>query len=213
MSENVFPGSGQTDEAVAPPASDHGHGDGRAAPDHHAKRPALPRDLSSLLLQPQADLASLALRFGLAAIFVVHGYIKVTQDHQLFNYLSVSEQMAVGWAELIAGLLLLVGLLSRLSAVVLFALQTGAIIVETGRYAMKGLTITQRGADYMKVGPEYNMVLMIMALGVFLLGSGRLSLDRWVWAWWRRRGQAAMARTLGGLATPTPGQGAPTGSP
>jgi putative oxidoreductase len=145
------------------------------------------RDLTSLLLQPQADLASVLLRLGLAAIFVVHGAIKVTQDHQLFNYLSVAEQAMVGWAELIAGLLLAVGLFSRLSAVVLVLLQAGAIVVETGRYAMKGLTITQRGADYTKVGPEYNLVLITMALAVILLGSGRMSLDTWLWKWLRRK--------------------------
>jgi uncharacterized membrane protein YphA (DoxX/SURF4 family) len=143
------------------------------------------------LLKPQPDMASLLLRAGLAAIFIVHGAIKVRQDFVLLKDLSMAQQQALGWAELILGLLLLVGLLSRLSALGIIVLQAGAIFVQTGKHALEGLTITHEGADFMRVGPEFNLVLITMSLALIVLGSGSMSVDYLIWSWWRARKPAA----------------------
>ena len=58
------------------------------------------------LLTPKVDLATLLLRVGLAAIFVVHGYIKISQDYPLIEDVSLGTQVAIGWMELICGVAL-----------------------------------------------------------------------------------------------------------
>src|SRR5262249_2480741 len=134
---------------------------------------------------PEVDLASLVLRWVLAAIFIVHGLIKVVVGTKMFDELTVQQQHVVGWAELAAGSLLALGLLSRLAGLVIIALQAGAIWMYTGAYALKGPIPTIRGTDYTKVGPEYNVALIGMALCVALLGSGVFSLDYLLVRWWR----------------------------
>jgi putative oxidoreductase len=149
------------------------------------------------LLKPHVDLAALLLRWGLAAIFVVHGYIKVMQNASLFpQELSLTTQTVVGWAELICGLALAVGLLSRIAALGIIALQVGAIILVTGRHALEGLEIGPRGAKFTKVGPEYNLVLIIMALALLVLGSGAVSLDHLLLSRWRRKAARAVPQPV-----------------
>src|SRR5438445_8561295 len=116
------------------------------------------------LLKPQVDLAALILRLGLAAIFVVHGVIKVMQTSPLRPEWSMSTQALVGWTELVAGAALALGLFSRLAALALAVTQVCAIVLITGQYALRGPVIERTGADYMKVGPELNPVLIAMCL-------------------------------------------------
>jgi uncharacterized membrane protein YphA (DoxX/SURF4 family) len=142
------------------------------------------------LLKPKADLASLILRWGLAALFLVHGFFKLVQQQPLMPLLSPSTEMAVGWAELLCGLALALGLLSRLAAAVVIALQVAAIVLVTGKLALLGPDITATGADYTKVGPEYNLLVIVACVAVILLGSGVVSLDHLLVRLWRRRRQA-----------------------
>ncbi len=133
--------------------------------------------MCSTLLNAKADLAALILRLGLAAIFIVHGYIKIYVSVLLIPELSMTGQQVLGWAELICGLLLAFGLLTRLAALTTIGLQVGAVVMVSGRYALAGLEWTKGSADYMKVGPEYNLILIMMCLGVLVLGGGIASLD------------------------------------
>lgn len=132
------------------------------------------------LLAPRPSLAALFLRLGLAAIFIVLGYSKSILSFQTLGEqgFSVEQERAIGWVELVCGLLLLVGLLSRLAALVLVALQAGAIFFVTGKYALMLVWFDPQGKpDLQKVGPEYNLVLIAMCLAVVALGSGLISLD------------------------------------
>jgi uncharacterized membrane protein YphA (DoxX/SURF4 family) len=158
-------------------------------------------------LKPQVDLAALLLRLGLAAIFCVHGGFKVVQTLPLLDELTLASQTALGWTELICGILLALGLLSRLSALVLAALQVGAIILFTGHLALRGPMIGPRSADYTVVGPEYNLVLIAMCLCVVLLGSGAISVDRCLVNWW-----ASKKATTTGAAPSSGGASVPVGS-
>ena len=143
--------------------------------------------MAACLLKPQIDLAALILRLGLAAIFIVHGYIKLQVNGPLIPEISQVDQKMVGVAELTCGILLVGGLLSRLAALVLIGLQVSAILMVSGKHTLEVLQMTKHaGADYMQVGPEYNLVLIAMCLAVFLLGSGRVSLDHLLVSRWRR---------------------------
>jgi putative oxidoreductase len=133
------------------------------------------------LLKSKESLAALILRSGLAAIFIVHGYIKVEVDTLLApNAISMNMQRAVGWLELISGLLLLGGLCTRVAAGVLIVLQIAAIVLVSGKYAMEGVRLAPKGENYMLVGPEYNLVLIAMCLCLLVLGGGVASLDRMI---------------------------------
>ena len=143
------------------------------------------------LLAPKVDLAALIIRLGLAAIFIVHGYFKVYQDNPLLEQMDMSTQLAVGWAEIICGLALAGGLLSRPAALVMIVVQVAAIVLVTGSRALSGPAIQATGADYTKVGPEFNLALIAMCVGVILLGSGSVSVDHFLMRLWQRRKVAA----------------------
>jgi putative oxidoreductase len=162
------------------------------------------------LLKPRPDAAALILRLGIAVIFIVHGFIKVDADADLLKRIFPDSphsrlvlQQFVGWAELVAGLMMLLGVLSRVASLVIIPMQVAAIILATGNNALEGIKITARGPDFRWVGPEYNLVLIVMCLGVLVLGSGVLSVDHLLWGWWqRRKAQAA----LGPAPGPVPGE-------
>jgi uncharacterized membrane protein YphA (DoxX/SURF4 family) len=134
------------------------------------------------LFKPHVDLGCLILRWMIAAIVVVHGVYKVVQTAPLVEQLSpLSRQMTVGWIEIVAGGMLAVGLFSRLAALALIPLQVGAIVLITGKDALRGLSISATGADYTKVGPEFNLAVIAMCLAVILMGSGAVSIDHFLW--------------------------------
>lgn len=170
------------------------------------------------LLKSKESLASLILRLGLAAIFIVHGFIKIDVDVALTpRAMSLSGQRAVGWLELISGLLLLGGLATRIAAGVVVVLQVAAIALVTGKYAMDGVRYAPTGADYALVGPEYNLALIAMCLCLLVLGGGVVSLDRLI-ANARARANAAGATpetpaaastAAAPTAVPAPAPGAP----
>ena len=87
-------------------------------------------------------------------------------------------QLAVAWGEILAGVALLLGLLTRLSALAMIIVQVGALATVTWAkgFALEG-----------GVGYEYNVALMAMCLAVALTGGGNLSVDRLIWRPHRHR--------------------------
>jgi uncharacterized membrane protein YphA (DoxX/SURF4 family) len=154
------------------------------------------------LFKPKVDLASLAIRWGIAAIFLVHGYFKVVQDHPLVRQFSVEEQAMIGWAELVIGGLMAVGLFSRVTALAAIAHQIAVVVFITGRRAFTAFDITATGADYTRVGPEFNLVITALCVGVLLLGSGAFSLDGLIvrlWSHMQTTGPAAQTPAPAGI--------------
>jgi len=137
------------------------------------------------LFKPKVDFAALLLRLGLAAVFVVHGYFKIVQSYPLIREMSLQVQQIVGWTEFVAGIALALGLFSRLAALATIPVQVGAIILVTGKRALTVTPIEATGADYSRVGPEYNGLLIVTALAVIVLGSGVVSLDHLVYNMFR----------------------------
>jgi putative oxidoreductase len=124
-------------------------------------------------------LVPLVLRFGLAVLFVNSGLIKIvgpenhwgatwwTNDPNLVKPLAAPIQIAVAWAELIGGLLLAVGLMTRLAAAGLALIMAGTIYWYTGEKGFKG-------------GYDYNLAIIVMCTTLVISGGGTLAVDRMI---------------------------------
>jgi putative oxidoreductase len=121
-------------------------------------------------------LVPLILRLALAAVFTVHGAALI--DHgwgaTWMNDFSLPDpapgplQMAVAWAQLIGGIAMLLGFLTRVAAIGLIAVMVGAI--------MK--VHLPHGFNIQKNGYEYNVVLIAVCLALVLTGPGHIAVDR-----------------------------------
>ncbi len=75
--------------------------------------------------------------------------------------------LVAGLGELVGGILLVLGFLTPLAALLIIVPMIVAMVTVTGK---KGL-FAERG------GIEYNLVLIAIALGMFFIGAGSISLD------------------------------------
>lgn len=160
----------------------------------------------------RANVAAIILRLSLAVIFLVHGLDKIVhgfggtawvnemyakqpgnpsmkpkdqrdQPEEMPTSLRfMGTQLAVAWGEFLGGLALLIGMLTRVAALGLIAIQIGAVVLVT---APRGFHLRGGGFEY-----EYNLALIVMCLALIVLGAGRWSLD---WAVARRRMQSVPA--------------------
>jgi putative oxidoreductase len=113
----------------------------------------------------------LLLRLGLAAIFLYHGLDLVGNHAWGTNWdpnLPVPAQAAVAWGELLGGLAMLLGFLTRPAAVGLAIIMAGAIAT----------VHWEHGFDIQKGGWEYNFAILVLCAAVFLMGGGVLAADR-----------------------------------
>jgi len=98
-------------------------------------------------------------------------------------------QLAVAWGELLCGVLLLLGLLTRGAALLMILVQVGAIYTVTWAKGFSSL-----GGGY-----ETNVALLAMCLALLISGGGACSLDRW---WTKRRHQQRAAAHAGTPGAP-----------
>jgi putative oxidoreductase len=123
-------------------------------------------------------LVPLLLRLGLATIFIYHGLGKINDqtkwgtawNPELPGY----QQILVAYGELIGGLALAFGFLTRLAALGLIVIMAGAIATVHWPNGFRLLDPSQPG----KVGYEYNFAIIVMCVAVVLLGGGTLAVDR-----------------------------------
>jgi putative oxidoreductase len=121
----------------------------------------------------RSDLGLLALRAGLAAVFITHGYVKLFGGHHdrtvaLFMTVNIPAPEAMAWVvgglEFVGGLALAAGLGTRLVAALL-AIEM-AVAIARVRWPQGFL-----GAA------EFEVLLLLACLALFGTGSGRISLD------------------------------------
>jgi putative oxidoreductase len=140
-------------------------------------------------------LVPLLLRAGLAVIFLYHGLHKVN-EHTDWGLgwnpnLPGWQQALVAWGELLGGVALAVGFLTRPAALGLVAIMAGAIATVHWQYGFGLITGLPSGpGEPPKLGYEYNFALLVMLAAVFLLGPGTLSVDRML-----RKARAAASAT------------------
>jgi putative oxidoreductase len=118
-------------------------------------------------------LVPLVLRLALAAIFTYHGAMLVTPDKGWgANWMKDPQpgplQMAVAWGELVGGIAMLFGFLTRLAALGLIAIMGGAIY----------LVHWPNGFDITKGGYEHCMLIIAACIALVLMGPGTMAVDR-----------------------------------
>jgi len=133
-------------------------------------------------------LVPLLLRFALAAIFIFHGLNLIgfsihgqnlvhDPDNQWGAQWNASGdappavvQLGVAWGQLIGGIAMVFGFLTRLAAIGLIVVMAGAIAV----------VHWQNGFDIRQGGFEYNFAIIMMCLCLVLGGPGPLAVDRFI---------------------------------
>ncbi|RNJ77400.1 MAG: DoxX family protein [Nitrosopumilus sp. H8] len=114
--------------------------------------------------------AMLGIRLTLGAIFIAHGIPKFNAGFAGFlegNSIPLAMQYPIAAGELIPGILLVVGILSRMSGAVIAAIMIGAIFAIHGTTALIG-----------DAGIEFELMLLATSLMVMVAGPGRLSVAR-----------------------------------
>jgi len=116
------------------------------------------------------DVVFIGLRSAIGTIFIVHGIGKFNPGFT--NFLSSigippEMQIPIALAELLPGILLIIGIFSRLSASLLSIIMLGAI------FHVKGVqSLTGDG------GIELDLILLTSSLVIMIVGPGRISISQ-----------------------------------
>ncbi len=115
------------------------------------------------------DLGLLLIRLGLGAIFFAHGFQKFQGMDQVVGFFgtlglpsAIAYMVAVG--EVLAGLSMLLGLWTHWAGKVIALIMIGAIALAKYKMGFLG-------------GWEFDLMLLVSALGISFMGSGKYSLD------------------------------------
>ena len=114
------------------------------------------------------DVVFIGLRSAIGAIFIVHGMGKFNPGFANFLQnmgLPPEMQIPIALAEVVPGILLIVGVLSRLSSALLSIIMIGAIFHVKGAQSLTGDS-----------GVELDLILLAAALVIMVAGPGRIAL-------------------------------------
>ena len=116
------------------------------------------------------DVAQMGMRTAIGVIFIVHGFGKFGNPG-FGGWISsmgipAEMQIPIALAESIPGILLLLGVLTRISASLISIVMLGAIFLVKG-----GTSLTGDG------GYEFDLILLAACLVVIVAGPGRVSLS------------------------------------
>jgi putative oxidoreductase len=115
-------------------------------------------------------LVPLLLRVGLAVIFIFHGLELVQKDWGTGWHKDLPKivQAAVAWGQLLGGIAMALGFLTRVAAVGLAAIMVGAVAT----------VHWPNGFSLQDGGYEYNFAILVICAALILLGPGPLAVDR-----------------------------------
>lgn len=114
------------------------------------------------------DIVIMGLRSVVGTIFIVHGIPKFNPGFTNFltnNGIPVEMQIPIALVELVPGILLIMGILSRWSAALLSIDMLGAIFIIKGAQSLTG-----------NGGVEIDLILLASSLVIMIVGPGRISL-------------------------------------
>ena len=115
------------------------------------------------------DITHFGLRLVVGVIFIAHSIGKFDPGFAGFiakQGLPPEMQIPIALAELVPGILLIVGVLTRISGVIISLVMLGAIFVIRGAQSLTG-----------DGGYEFDLILLAACLVVIAIGPGRISLS------------------------------------
>ncbi len=115
------------------------------------------------------DIVFMGLRTAIGVIFIVHGISKFEPGFANFlpmMGLPVEMQIPIALAELISGIFLVTGVLSRISASLISIIMLGAIFHVKGAASLTG-----------DKGVEFDLILLASVLVIIIVGPARISLS------------------------------------
>lgn len=115
------------------------------------------------------DVVFMGLRSALGVIFIAHGISKFDPGFTGFlNNIGLPPEMQIpiALAELVPGILMIIGVLTRISAALLSIVMLGAIF-----HVKQAQNLTGQG------GFEIDLILLASALVILVVGPGRVSLS------------------------------------
>lgn len=119
------------------------------------------------------DVVFMGLRSAIGVIFIAHGISKFGEGFVGFLTgplgLPAEMQIPIALAELIPGILLIVGVLSRISASLISIIMLGAIFYVKGAANLTG-----------ERAYELDLILLAASLVIIVMGPGRISLSHLV---------------------------------
>ena len=115
------------------------------------------------------DIANMGMRAAIGVIFIVHGAGKFNEGFVGFLTgglgLPAEMQIPIALAEMVPGILLLIGVFTRLSASLISIVMLGAIFY-----------VKQAGSLTGERGVEFDLILLAACLVVMIAGPGRISI-------------------------------------
>ena len=114
------------------------------------------------------DVVFMGLRSSIGVIFILHGMMKFNPGfaNALPNMgLPPEMQIPIALAEVVPGILMIIGVLSRFSGALLSIIMIGAIFHVKGAQSMTG-----------DGGVEFDVILLAASLVIMIAGPGRVSL-------------------------------------
>tara|TARA_B100000029_G_scaffold256829_1_gene253557 strand:+ start:862 stop:1278 length:417 start_codon:yes stop_codon:yes gene_type:complete len=116
------------------------------------------------------DIANMGLRASIGVIFIVHGFGKFGNPGfgGWISTLGIPAEMQIpiALAEFVPGILLLIGVLTRISASLLSIVMLGAIFLVKGATSLTG--------DH---GYEFDLILLAACLVLIVAGPGKVSIS------------------------------------
>ena len=116
------------------------------------------------------DIANMGMRAAIGVIFIVHGTGKFNEGFVGFLTgglgLPAEMQIPIALAEMVPGILLLIGICTRMSASLLAIVMLGAIFF-----------VKQAGSLTGERGFEFDLILLASCLVVIVAGPGRVSIS------------------------------------
>jgi len=139
---------------------------------------------------------ALPLRLIVGYGFMEHGYAKLIHGPENFiailHALGMQAPLLLGWAtisaELVCGLMVLVGLLIPLASlpmVVTLLVAIFTVHLPNGFSSIKLLSVDATGAHFGQPGYETDLLYLACLLALVLGGSGPFALDRLIFRAWR----------------------------
>lgn len=120
------------------------------------------------------NIGLLALRIALGAVFIYHGFPKLKNPRAMAtafgNPNAVWFPAVLGFFETLSGVAVLLGLFTQLAAAVLALVMLGALYHKIVKWNIPFMA-------HDKTGWEFDLALLAIALALFFLGAGQISLD------------------------------------